>query len=301
MPAGNMRICMIFNPAARGGKARRLAQWLQHSGTECTLKPTARAGDGRALAAEAVQAGFTIVVAAGGDGTVNEVINGIGDVPGGYDRVCLGLLPVGTINVFAREMGLPTRMEDAWQVIQSGREIRLDLPLVEYRQGEHCVRRYFIQMAGAGLDARTIEKVAWQWKRRLGPVSYIVAGCCALFESHPDIRMTTGQSGSTGPLVLIGNGRYYGGRLPVFPDADSRDGLLDVLVFRQVNWGMVARIYWALAFGKTTQLKHIEHFQTPEFSLDATERVPLELDGEAVGVLPARFKITPRALRLLVR
>ena len=90
---------------------------------QCAFKATAAPGDARRLAAEAVRDGFESIVAAGGDGTVNEVLNGIGDAPDGFARARLGVLPLGTVNVFARELKIPLRLERAWEVLQRGREI----------------------------------------------------------------------------------------------------------------------------------------------------------------------------------
>src|SRR5437773_8109408 len=123
-----MRICVIFNPAARGEKAKRFRNHLDTLSTKCALKPTFAAGAGRTLAAEAVREGFEVIVAGGGDGTVNEVLNGIGDYPGGFARARLGVLPLGTVNVFAREIGMPLSLRRAWEVIRRGRESAIDLP-----------------------------------------------------------------------------------------------------------------------------------------------------------------------------
>ena len=127
-----MRTCVIFNPAARGDKARHFRDHLTALSAEVTLKPTYAAGAGRPLAAEAVREGFEVVVAAGGDGTVNEVINGIAEVEGGLARTRVGVLPLGTVNVFAKELGLPTAFDPAWRIIQSGGETRIDLPEAEF-------------------------------------------------------------------------------------------------------------------------------------------------------------------------
>src|SRR5687768_3288218 len=136
-----MGICVIFNPAARGAKAQQLRHRLSALSTQVTLKATYAAGTGRELAAQAVNEGFETVVAAGGDGTLNEVLNGIGDVQGGFERTRLGILPLGTINVFARELGLPLRLDDAWQIVEQGKEMRIDLPRAEFTQnGEPCRR-----------------------------------------------------------------------------------------------------------------------------------------------------------------
>src|SRR5262249_38734294 len=162
-----------FNPAARGDKARRFRRHLESIGMQSTLRQTAAAGDARRLAAEAVREGFEVVVAAGGDGTLNEVLNGIGDVPDGFERARLGVLPLGTVNVFAQELGIPARLEAAWDTIQRGRQTRIDLPWVEHKANGPSARRCFAQMSGAGLDARAIELVKWQIKKMVGPVAYV--------------------------------------------------------------------------------------------------------------------------------
>src|SRR5205823_11550314 len=119
---------------------------------ESALKLTTSAGDARKLSAAAVEEGYDTIVAAGGDGTLNEVLNGIGDAPNGFERSRLAVLPLGTVNVFAREVGIPLRLNEAWEVIRNGHETRIDLPRVEYQSGNQRERRYFAQLAGAGLD-----------------------------------------------------------------------------------------------------------------------------------------------------
>src|SRR5438132_12828017 len=127
-----MRICVIFNPTARGERAKRFRRHLDAIGAECALKPTTAPGGGRALAGEAVREGFEVIVAAGGDGTLNEVLNGMGDAPNGFEQARLGVLPLGTVNVFARELGIPIKLESAWETICRGHESRIDLPTVQY-------------------------------------------------------------------------------------------------------------------------------------------------------------------------
>src|SRR5512142_1143729 len=147
-----MKTCIIFNPVARGQKAGRFRHQLAGLASQSALKPTGAPGQGRALAAQAVEEGYEIIVAAGGDGTVNEVLNGIGDAPEGFARVRLALLPLGTVNVFARELGLPIHLERAWAVFERGRETAVDLARVEFMRKGEPATRYFAQLAGAGLD-----------------------------------------------------------------------------------------------------------------------------------------------------
>ena len=130
-----VRTCVIFNPAARGSKARHFRHHLGDMAGQSAFKATTAPGDARRLAAEAVADGFELVVAAGGDGTVNEVLNGLGDAPDGFARTRFGVLPLGTVNVFARELKIPPRLERAWEILRRGHETKIDLPRVEFSNG----------------------------------------------------------------------------------------------------------------------------------------------------------------------
>lgn len=294
-----MRICVIFNPVAQGEKARRFRRRLDEIAPHCGLKLSQCAGDARALAAEAVQEGWETVVAAGGDGTVNEVLNGLGDVADGFDRACLAVLPLGTANVFARELGIPPRFEDAWNLIRRGQSMRIDLPRVIHRREGREACRYFAQLGGAGLDARAIELVNWRLKRKAGPLAYVVAGLRGLLEARPPITVEAGGRSATGGLVLIGNGRLYGGAYQVFPQAELRDGLLDVCVFPRVGWLTLARCGPELLLRKTLPGAVVQRMRGETVRLSSAAQVPFEVDGELAGVLPATFSVQPSSLRVI--
>lgn len=261
---------------------------------------TAAIEDARRLGAEAVRDGFEIIVAAGGDGTLNEVLNGIADVPDGFQRARLGVLPLGTVNVFARELGIPRRFDRAWQTILEARETRVDLPMVEYAGNGARSRRCFAQLAGAGLDARAIELVHWPLKKRIGPLAYVVAGLNALLQQPSKITVTDGRRTVTGELVLIGNGRLYGGEFRIFPEADLRDGLLEVCVFPRVNWLTLARCCAPLMLRHRLPLRETANFRSATFSLSGSPPAPLEVDGEFIGHVPATFSIQRSGLRVIV-
>src|SRR5207245_3940971 len=140
----------------------------------------------------------------------------------GFERARLGVLPLGTVNVFARELALPARVEAAWEVIRQRFETRIDLPRVTANSTQQ--RHYFAQLAGAGLDARAIELVKWQVKKVIGPLAYVMAGFHALLGPPSKIGVTGASLSSAGGLVMIGNGRLYGGEFRLFPKADLRDG-----------------------------------------------------------------------------
>jgi diacylglycerol kinase (ATP) len=294
-----VRACVIFNPAARGEKARRFRRHLGEIGAECTVKQTTAAGDARRLAAEAVGEDFDTIIAAGGDGTVNEVLNGIGDAPEGFARARLGVLPLGTVNVFARELGLPRGLESAWQAIRAGRDTRVDLPVVEFAAGGASARRYFAQLAGAGLDARAIELVNWPLKKAIGPLAYVVAGLKALLQKQPPITYSDGRETVTGELVLVGNGRLYGGQYAVFPRANLQDGRLEVCVFPRANWLTLARCGPALVLRGRLPAGVATRHQAASFTLTSDAPVGVEVDGEFLGHLPAKFSLQRGALRVV--
>ncbi|MFM1769689.1 MAG: hypothetical protein RJA22_2218 [Verrucomicrobiota bacterium] len=295
-----MRACVIFNPVARGDRARDFRARLAGLSASVELMPTQAAGHGRVLAAAAVAAGFDTVIAAGGDGTLNEVLNGLADAPGGLERARLGVLPLGTVNVFARELGLPIDLDGAWRVLEAGREARIDLPEVGFGAGATAQSRCFAQLAGAGLDARAIELVSWGEKKILGPLAYVLAGFKAMTEEQAAITVRTEAGEEQGELVLVGNGRFYGGTLQVFPEASLCDGRLDVTVFPKVNWQTLARSGWGWLNESMLAGAGCRTLQAASFTLTADRPAALQLDGDAVGHLPARFSVRPQALRVVV-
>jgi YegS/Rv2252/BmrU family lipid kinase len=294
-----VRSCVIFNPTAKGDKARSFRRHLDEIGAEAVLKQTTRAGDAKRLATEAVAEGFEIIIAAGGDGTVNEVLNGIADAPDGLERARLAVLPLGTVNVFARELGISTKLELAWKTIRAERELTIDLPSVEFSENGKRARRCFAQLAGAGLDARAIELVHWPLKKKIGPLAYVVAGLQALMQAQSQITVNDGRRSETGELVLIGNGRLYGGQFRIFPKADLRDGLLEICVFKKVNWLTLARCGPSLLLGRRLPPRATINFQASSFTLTSLARSALELDGEWIGHLPSEFQVRRAGLRVI--
>lgn len=295
-----MRACIIFNPTAKGDKAHRFRKLLDQIGAECVLKKTSQPGHARELAAEAVREGFETVVAAGGDGTLNEVLNGIGDAPEGFQRARLGLLPLGTVNVFARELGISARLETALEILRNGRETQIDLPVAEFSQNGKSARRFFAQLAGAGLDARAIELVDWEHKKSVGPLAYVIAGLRALRQPQFKINVSNGKQNVTGELAVIGNGRFYGGNYEVFPGADLRDGLLDACVLPRVSWPVLARCGPKLLLQKKLPESGVVHLRAARFTLASSPAAPMQVEGELAGHLPAAFSVHSARLRVII-
>ena len=288
------KLYVIFNPAARGEKSKRVRRFLESkAGHSVTVAPTERAGDARLLATRAVQEGFRIIVAAGGDGTINEVVNGIGT-----SDAALGVLPLGTVNVFAHELRIPRRIEAAWQVIQTGAMRTIDLARAE----AGGTTRHFVQLAGVGFDAQAVRAASWELKKKIGPLSYVWAGIKTLGTTLAQVEVSVNGSGprAAGAAVLVGNGRFYGGRFALFPKARMDDGLLDVCVFASCGYLDVLRYGQGILRGAHIELGDVEYFQTERLVCTAPVTTAFELDGEDAGDAPVTFSIVPRALRVIV-
>lgn len=307
-----MKTCVIFNPAARGERARRFRKFLESVPGGAALQPTQAPGHATELAANAVAQGFENVVAAGGDGTLNEVLNGLVQAPDGLERARLGVLPLGTVNVFAKELGIPEQPEKAWQTVLAGHDRTIDLPYAESELDGRPQRRYFAQLAGAGLDAAAIELVDWESKRRFRQLAYVYAGMRALLRPQSRIEARAADAahaeaeaeadrdtGVVGELVLVGNGKFYGGRLKVFPDASLEDGMLDVCVFPKVSLWTAAKFGVSLFLGRNKVPSPIRYFQTRELRLTSSTGAKFELEGDLIGPVPVVMGLLPRALRVI--
>ena len=285
---------IILNPAARSDKAARLIDRLSALTGGAEIRLSAMPGDGEQLARNAIFEGYTIIVAAGGDGTINEVVNGIAGIAGqNKTDIRLGILPVGTMNVFAVELGIPLNsLEKAWRIIEEGNVRQLDLP----RAGS----RHFVQLAGAGLDAEVVRRTTRESKKALGPLSYLVSLAQVAGEKPPPIFIEC-ENGvrRRGSFVLLGNGRFYGGPFKMFRQGSQTDGLLDVLLFKNQSPWDLFRYMQAILMGQHSNLDDVEYFQSESLLLTSGELVPYELDGEMVGYLPLRVTIDRGMLSVL--
>lgn len=279
---------VILNPAARGQRAQRLRASVEALIGDAVLRSTSRTGHAEALAREAAAEGFGRIVAAGGDGTVNEVVNGIAG-----SGATLGLLPLGTMNVFAAELGLPAGdLTKCWQIIQGDETRLVDLPCAN---GKH-----FVQLAGVGLDAQVVQETSSAFKRSFGPLSYIVSAAQIAARQPPQLRIHSENAVTDeGSFVLVGNGRLYGGPFPFFKQAVVDDGLLDVLVFKRLNYLQMIRYLQDVIFSSQITSPEVEYFQTPSLRVSSDEAVPVEIDGELIGNCPVEFTIKRHGLRVL--
>ncbi|HUJ10093.1 MAG TPA: diacylglycerol kinase family protein [Verrucomicrobiae bacterium] len=288
------KVFVIFNPAARGEKSRRLRRFLEaKASADVVMAPTRCAGDAKLLAARAVADGYSMVIAAGGDGTINEVINGLG--PAGP---ALGVLPLGTVNVFAQELGIPNRIDAAWSVIEQGRRRTIDLACAS----ANGVTRHFVQLAGVGFDAQAVRTASWELKKKIGPLSYVWAGLKTISSKPIPVQISTNASSprAGGAAVLVGNGRFYGGPFALFPQARLDDGQLDVCVFEKCRYWDVLLYGQGILRRVHTKLRGVQYFQIDRLTCSAAGTAAYQLDGEDAGDVPVTFSLLPRALQVVV-
>ncbi len=230
------------------------------------------------MAAELFLQGATTVVAAGGDGTVNEVANGLALAAAAAPHLSpptLGILPFGTMNVLAVELGLPKADPMAcWRIIENGHRQHIDLWSLNGRA--------FLQLAGLGWDAEIIQQTTWEQKKALGPLSYLISAAKLLGKPSAPVTISVpGQADFNARSLLLGSGRYYGGPFKVFPQADNGDGLLDVVVLeRDGIWPLVKGLAY-LSWNEGRDMpRGVRYFQTRELRVSAPHSIAVEVDGE---------------------
>jgi diacylglycerol kinase (ATP) len=277
--------CIVLNPQARGARQLEVVHAIADVARDAEIRVTSAPHEAESLARQAAEEGFAAVIAAGGDGTVNEVLCGLAG-----SNVCLGVLPLGTMNVFARELGLHLDWENAWAAILRGRTREVDLGLANGRP--------FAQLAGVGFDADVVAGVTSAAKRRFGAGAY---GWSALRQIGTPVFPLRVEAAGLPPMdgvwVLVGNGRFYGGPFPVFPRAKNDDGLIDVLVFRAIGALDIAKYLLGVPLGWHTRFDGVSYLQTEAVTVKGG--AGFELDGEFAGRADVEFLVKPRAIRLV--
>ena len=296
MPQLVSGICVIFNPTACGERARRRLHRLRELAGDASFLPTLEAGHATELAEQAAADGFRTVVAAGGDGTINEVINGLMRVPASA-RPRLGVAPMGTANVYARALEIPLSMDAAWRTIAIGRDRLLDVGVARGADGG---RRYFAVVAGAGFDAMAIAALDMRLKKRINWLAYVLSGFRTVARGLPRLTVTGDGRRCEGCFVFIGNGRCYGGSYRMFPKAQLDDGLLDVCVFEGGRVLDVLRYLPRVLTASHPRLADVHYFRARQVRVESLQPAPTEVDGEFWKDCPAEFSVEAGALRVLM-
>ncbi len=290
--ARSRKVQLILNGKVADNDTFRTAIAQQRAlGHRIEVRVTRRKGDARRFVAEAGET--DLLIAAGGDGTLNEVVHGLMDLSKGA-RPALGVVPLGTANDFAAGCGIPRDPEEALALCMEGEAAPIDIG----KANEH----WFLNAASVGFGAEVTATTPPELKRLLGHAAYTVMGAILAMNVHhyhgrltlPDREIT-----GSGPVAIVGNGRQTGGGVQVAPRARIDDGLLDVLIVRQIP--AMALLTAARELQELSpDGEYISYWQTPWAEVYPEEAIPVNLDGEPVQFSSVRYEAVPGAIRLIV-
>jgi diacylglycerol kinase (ATP) len=288
---------IIFNPAAgsAGSRANTVAQLKELQ--PVALRTTRRTGDAERSARKARASKARVIIVAGGDGTLNEVVNGLGAAAG---KMRIGIIPLGTGNDFARTLGLPPSINENIDIVRSGKTTRIDLVRVKSKRS-----RYFVNVSAGGFSGMVNEKLTRRIKRAWGPLAYIRGAAAALPQLHAyktEIVLDDDERLSTELYnVVVANGRFVAGGLPIAPSADPSDGKLDVVLIPKLGAAEMALLAAQIILGKHLSSSAIIFRQVRKVVVRSRPGMCFNVDGEFVGNVPAVFQIMPRALNFIIR
>ena len=298
---------LIHNPnAGYGGSARRrrldkARRILSRGGIEADLQETRAPGDATEMAQRATAEGRQLVIACGGDGTLNEVVNGLAVQQNGR-RVPMALLPGGTANVLAKELGLPWDILSAAEKLVHGeiKEIALGLATPLNEPGK---KRYFLSVAGAGPDGMIVYSIDLDLKARVGIFAYWWQGAREVFRyKFPHFRVVTGEQKLDVSLVVVGRTKHYGGPFRITTEADLYADHFEFMALTTQSGFRYLSYLPTLWLGKLRGTEGVHYWKASSTVCEPLDSNPVyaQVDGEPLARLPVEFKIVPRALKLLV-
>jgi diacylglycerol kinase (ATP) len=234
---------------------------------------------------------YDLIIVAGGDGTVNEVINGIGK-----SKTTLVIIPFGSTNVLALELKIPVNVKKASELITQGKKIKIDLGYAETKSES----RYFSMMLGVGFVPSVIKRINSKFKKKWGKLAYPLAAIKQLIKYKWHNIHVKHKSHSMGYFVLVANSKYDGGEYQIADKAKTTDGLLDLVIINRENWWKIVKIIFSLASGKLNKFLRGEYHQIKEAHIYSRKKMLVQVDGELMGELPVKIKVIPKALSVMV-
>ena len=289
-------IVLINNPSARRSsfeKVRRATAYLQKKGFATELLFTEKKGHAEELAREAAEKKPHLIIAAGGDGTINEVLNGMlmSETP-------LAILPLGTTNVLAKELSIPDSVEGAMERAATGKIRTVCLGKIEASSEHVSVVRHFCLMAGFGFDAKAVYDVNSKLKKVSGEGAYILSGINNLIHYYPsELIFSVDGEDHAGYAAIIGNASRYGGNFKITPDADILDPHFYLCIFKGRNRADILRYAAGVIRGRHLKQKDVLYLKASKIAI--TGNAHIQIDGDYLGSTPATITIVKDALRIV--
>ncbi len=286
------KVQLILNGKAAGNDALKTAVARQRAiGHTIEVRVTSEKGDARRFVAETGE--VDLLIAAGGDGTLNEVVHGLMDLSE-VARPVLGVVPLGTANDFATGCGIPHDPEEALALCMEGEGVPVDVGKAN--------KHWFLNAASIGFGAEITATTPPELKNLLGPAAYAVMGAILAMNVHHyrgRLTLPDREIAGSGPVAIVGNGRQAGGGVQVTPSARVDDGLLDVLAVREIP--ALALLTAARELQELSpDGEYISYWQTPWAEVHTEDAIPVNLDGEPAQFSSVRYEAVPSAMRLIV-
>lgn len=285
-------IIIICNPAARKAsmkKIERASSYLRAQGFSPEIFVTEKRGHAEYLAAESVRKAPRMIIAAGGDGTINEVINGMAG-----SGIPLAVLPLGTTNVLAKELGIPDDIHDALEVALAKEPKTVSLGRIE--DATHS--RYFCLMAGVGFDGRAVRDMNMSLKKFSGKAAYILSGVKNFFHYSPaEIRLKIDGNEYACSAAIVGKSSKYGGNFRVTPDASLLDPVLYTCIFKGRRRIDLLRYVFGVLTGRHLTYGDVVYLKSTNVEIYGNAHV--QIDGDYLGVAPARISVVKDVLKII--
>jgi len=289
-------LILIANPVAKKAseqKIQKAVTLLSSAGHEVRVRLTQKRGDAEGWAREAAGEGAPLIIAAGGDGTINEVINGV--VKSGTS---VAIIPLGTTNVLAKELAVPEDVAGATDIVLRGKVHSVSLGRVSCVFHSSQIIRYFCLMAGIGFDGEAVYGASGSLKRHSGKGTYIFSGLKTLMKYSPgDLRFTVNGDAFTGYSAIVGNASRYGGNFKITPDAKLHDPHLHIVIMQGKRRRDILRYLYGIFRGRHLQLKDITYLKGESIRIEGIARI--QVDGDYLGTTPATITVVPDALKLI--
>jgi diacylglycerol kinase (ATP) len=297
---------LIVNPAAGAGRTAkrwpRIKECLKKVGLKFEQDVTEAPGHAIELAKSAVSKGYKLIVSVGGDGTINEVVNGIYET-GNLKDITLGIIGTGTGGDYIRTLGIPRNYLQSCEHLANSHKMTVDIGMVEHTVNGQKKRRLFTNFAGLGFDAEVVRATTKKYKS-LGSVPSYLMGLLTTLICYHNREITLKIDGKEEErkvcTIIMSNGKYGGGSMFIAPQADIKDGLFDVVIIGDLSKPdllvSIPRLY------RGTHLTHpkVTLMHAREVEIQTKNTTALQADGELLGEAPARFTILPSALTILV-
>jgi diacylglycerol kinase (ATP) len=289
-------IILICNPAAKAAsekKIDRACRYLRGKGYEVEPIFTRQRGDAEQIARNALGKNPSLIIAAGGDGTFNEVMNGLAG-----SEIPMAIFPLGTTNVLARELGVPAHEEHAMDFALSRRPNAVALGKITLTHCTPPVSRYFCLMAGIGFDGDAVHGISEPCKQISGKGAYIFSGIKTLFTLNLDrLQITVNGKMYPGYSSIIGKASRYGGDFKVTPDANLADPSLTVCIFQGKGRADILRYVLGIATGRHLNFGDVHCVQAK--TVQVTGSAHIQIDGDYLGMTPAAIEVVPDIIRLV--